>query len=196
MPVTPPSLESDLYASGNGRRVHHWRGSRCRQRLHGAQDRVHRRREHHGVGLGVRVLCSDARPGETLLTSREQRHPDDRCLGRRDVHGDRGYRPHPGALALGPGLRGVGRRPLGPTRAARFLPSPVAMGIAFLLPASLSLAIFVGSVALARLVWRRPGLDRRARRLPGRRGDRRGVACGGRHGRVDVGRNPPLRLSE
>src|SRR5262249_14963024 len=55
------------------------------------------------------------------------------------------------ALALGSVLTVLRK-----ARVARFLPSPVAMGIAFLLPASLSSAIFLGAAAAALLAWRRP----------------------------------------
>jgi uncharacterized oligopeptide transporter (OPT) family protein len=48
------------------------------------------------------------------------------------------------AFALGVGLTLVGN-----TRVARYLPSPVPLGIAFLVPAPLGCALFVGSMAVA-----------------------------------------------
>jgi uncharacterized oligopeptide transporter (OPT) family protein len=51
---------------------------------------------------------------------------------------------------------GVALTLIGPTRAARFLPSAVSLGIAFLIPASLSGAIFIGSMAFAILRALRP----------------------------------------
>jgi uncharacterized oligopeptide transporter (OPT) family protein len=43
-----------------------------------------------------------------------------------------------------------------PERARRFIPSPIALGLAFALPASMSLSIFLGAVAAALLARMRP----------------------------------------
>ncbi|WP_375769960.1 OPT/YSL family transporter [Archangium gephyra] len=45
-----------------------------------------------------------------------------------------------------------------PERARRFVPSPIALGIAFVLPASTSLSVFLGAVAAALLARARPAL--------------------------------------
>src|SRR4029078_2423879 len=55
------------------------------------------------------------------------------------------YGPAAGALAL---CLGVLLAALSRTRLARFVPSPAAMGVAMLFPASLSFAAFVGGVAV------------------------------------------------
>jgi putative OPT family oligopeptide transporter len=55
-----------------------------------------------------------------------------------------------GAAALGVGLTLLERRH------ARWLPSPTAMGAAFVLPASMSMAILVGALAMGRLARRAP----------------------------------------
>ena len=61
-----------------------------------------------------------------------------------------------GAIGLGIGvlLSVFGRRPWG-----RYLPSPAAMGIAMLMPASLSLAALTGAVAAAVVMRLRPSVD-------------------------------------
>ena len=61
-----------------------------------------------------------------------------------------------GAIGLGVGvlLSVFGRRPWG-----RYLPSPAAMGIAMLMPASLSLAALTGAVAAALVMRLRPSVD-------------------------------------
>jgi uncharacterized oligopeptide transporter (OPT) family protein len=61
-----------------------------------------------------------------------------------------------GAIGLGVGvlLSVIGRRPWG-----RYLPSPAAMGIAMLMPASLSLAALTGAVAATVVMRLRPSVD-------------------------------------
>jgi uncharacterized oligopeptide transporter (OPT) family protein len=63
----------------------------------------------------------------------------------------------PAAGAIGVGL-GVALCLLGRTRIARFLPSPMAVGIAALTPASLSVAAFVGVLGLVLLRRLRPSI--------------------------------------
>jgi putative OPT family oligopeptide transporter len=57
-------------------------------------------------------------------------------------------------LAIGVLLSVLGRRPWG-----RYLPSPAAMGIAMLMPASLSLAALVGALAAVMVMRLRPSVD-------------------------------------
>jgi uncharacterized oligopeptide transporter (OPT) family protein len=66
------------------------------------------------------------------------------------------YGPLAGAIGLAVGIVLAG---LARTRVSRFLPSPAAMGMAMLMPASYALAIFAGAVALAIARRLRPGLD-------------------------------------
>jgi putative OPT family oligopeptide transporter len=65
------------------------------------------------------------------------------------VRGGLGAMPQHGPLAGGVGLAlGVLLAALARTRAARFVPSPAAMGVAILTPASLSIAAFGGAMAV------------------------------------------------
>jgi putative OPT family oligopeptide transporter len=71
------------------------------------------------------------------------------------VHGGLASLPRHGPLAAGIGVAlGTALTLLGRTRLQRFVPSPTAMGIAVLLPASLTITIFLGA-AIAALVQRR-----------------------------------------
>jgi uncharacterized oligopeptide transporter (OPT) family protein len=71
------------------------------------------------------------------------------------VHGGLASLPRHGPLAAGLGLAlGVGLTLLGRTRLQRFLPSPTALGIAMLMPASLAVTIFLGA-STATLVQKR-----------------------------------------
>ena len=72
------------------------------------------------------------------------------------VHGGLAAMPPSGPAALLAGLvLGIAITLLGRTRAQRFLPSPTAMGIAMLMPASLTVSVFLGAgaAALARRRW-------------------------------------------
>jgi uncharacterized oligopeptide transporter (OPT) family protein len=66
------------------------------------------------------------------------------------------YGPLAGAIGLGVGvvLAGLAR-----THVGRFLPSPAAMGMAMLMPASYAVAIFAGAVVVTIARRLRPGLD-------------------------------------
>ena len=70
------------------------------------------------------------------------------------------------------------------TRAARFIPSPIALAVAFLVPATIS-----GAVALGSLVWlilyRRPPADAERIASSAAAGDRGGIDHGAAGGRVD-----------
>ncbi len=63
---------------------------------------------------------------------------------------------HAPTAALVALLLGCGLTLLSETRAGRFLPSPVALGIAFLLPMSISASMFVGALLLTLLMRRFP----------------------------------------
>jgi uncharacterized oligopeptide transporter (OPT) family protein len=60
------------------------------------------------------------------------------------------YGPSAVVIAL---IAGIGLTLLSSTRAARYLPSPVGLGIAFLMPASISATVFVGTLLLAVCAW-------------------------------------------
>lgn len=63
---------------------------------------------------------------------------------------------HAASAALVAGVLGVALTLLARTKLAHWLPSPVAIGIGFLTPISLSAAVFVGALALFWLTARRP----------------------------------------
>ena len=73
------------------------------------------------------------------------------------VHGGLATLPRHGPLAAGMGMAlGITLTLLGRTRWQRFLPSPTAMGIAVLMPASLTVTIFLGASAAALVQKRWP----------------------------------------
>ncbi len=86
-------------------------------------------------------LGSEAMPAATAVTWKATAEA---------VHGGLASMPRSGPFAAAIGmLFGSVLTLLGRTRLARFLPSPTAMGIAFLMPASLTVTILLGAVAAA-----------------------------------------------
>jgi uncharacterized oligopeptide transporter (OPT) family protein len=67
--------------------------------------------------------------------------------------------PHAGAAGLVGLLVGAALALAARGRGARWVPSPAAMGIAMLMPASLSLAVLIGAVAAAAVLRLRPSLN-------------------------------------
>lgn len=76
------------------------------------------------------------------------------------IRGGLGVLPRYALLAGGLGLAvGVGLSLLGRSRIGRFVPSPAAMGIAMLMPASLSVAVLSGALAVYVIRRLRPSVD-------------------------------------
>jgi OPT family oligopeptide transporter len=112
-----------------------------------------------GVGTGVAVpaylLLSRAYTlGSALLPAPAARQF--RVVAELSVKGLDGLPPHAGVAALVGFAVGVALTLLARGRLARWLPSPVAMGIGFIIPAFYSVTLCLGSLAVAVGQWRRP----------------------------------------